>query len=116
MCIGTLDDGFNLENAQKILNVGKLTEERQFFVFDAFVGDFLLHSCVQRFVETVAVERNDDLDLFEDRVVGEDLFQIDRDDARKPVVAVDDRRRPAQFLDRLEHASGTFNLSPFLRG
>lgn len=27
MCIGTLDDGFNLENAQKILNVGKLTEE-----------------------------------------------------------------------------------------
>ncbi len=25
MCIGTLDDGFNLENAKKILNVGQLT-------------------------------------------------------------------------------------------
>ena len=42
----------------------------------------------------------------ENRVVGEDLFQIDRHDTRKPAVAVDDRRRPTQFLDRFEYAPG----------
>ena len=74
--IGSQNDAVGiLHNVTAEVFVLRGVEDLQFFVFDAFVGDFLLHSCIQRFVETVAVERNDDFDLLENRVVGEDLFR-----------------------------------------
>ena len=56
--------------------------------------------------ESVAVERHHDLDIAEDRVVGEDPLQIDGDHGREPSVAMHDGGGPAQFLDRLQHAAG----------
>ena len=55
--------------------------------------------------EGVVVERHGDLHVAEDGIVGEHVFEVDRNDGREPTVAMHDGRVPAQFLDRFEHAA-----------
>ncbi len=53
--------------------------------------------------ETVVIDREDGLRVFEKRIVFISGFQIQRNEAGDPVIAMHNIRAPAQFLNRLDY-------------
>lgn len=77
----------------------------RFSSWHAFVFHLGAETGVEFAGEGVVVERHGDLHVAEDGIVGEHVFEVDRNDGREPAVAMHDGRVPAQFLDRFEHAA-----------
>lgn len=83
-----------------------LVQMAQIFPADALPLNLAFETRVQFPLERIVVNRQYDLRALEDRIVGERIAQVYRNDGREPTVAMHDIRAPAELLDRFEHAPG----------